>query len=79
LTAQTDTFEIGRNGVTFRAVYEAFTIPDRFDVLYPGSRVVSTGGFSGSGTLNVTLPKDPNDPNDGEIIVAVYGPNPGMA
>ena len=78
--AQVDTFDIGTNGVTFRVEYEAYGIPDRFDVLHKGKRLASTGGLvSGAGALTVRLPADPSDPTNGEVSVAVYGPHQGTA
>lgn len=78
--AQTETYDIGANGVSFDLSYQAYSIPDRFDVIYRGKVLATTGGLiSGGGTLKVALPKDSADPTDGRVIVAVYGPNPGTA
>jgi len=78
--AQTETLDIGRNGVTFTVSYNAYTIPDRFDVIYRNKRIASTGGLvSDTGTLTVKLPRDNNNPRDGLIVIAVYGPDPGTA
>ncbi len=78
--AQEDAYDIGQTKITARLDYEAFSIPDQFDVYRRGKRIASTGGLvSGSGTLNVRIPYDPSNPADGKIIVAVYGPNQGTA
>jgi hypothetical protein len=78
--AQHETLDLGRNGVTFTVDYSAYSIPDRFDVIYRGNRIATTGGLvSGSGTLTVQLPFDATNPKDGLVIIAVYGLDPGTA
>ena len=36
-------YELGQSSGTFRFAYNAFTIPDRFEILYEGSTLLDTG------------------------------------
>lgn len=64
-------FEIGKSGTSFTFTYDALDIPDKFDVLYQGKVIASTGWRGtasentnnhplrgvGAGSMTVNVPK----------------------
>jgi hypothetical protein len=49
------THELGRTSGRFRFDYEAFTIPDRFELIYEGTTLLDTGPVSGNDTRFVSF------------------------
>lgn len=50
----TTVHDLGRGSGTFHFTYDAFSIPDRFDILYDGRTIYTTGGFvSGSNAVDI--------------------------
>ena len=50
----TTVHDLGRTSGTFPFSYEAFSIPDRFEVIYQGTTLLDTGFVSGSATHPLT-------------------------
>ncbi|MGI8856407.1 MAG: hypothetical protein ACR2JW_11700 [Thermomicrobiales bacterium] len=50
----TNVHELGRTSGTFVFSWDAFTIPDKFDVFYQGALLFSTGFVSFTGTHTIT-------------------------
>ena len=47
--------ELGQSSGTFNFTYEAYGVPDQFDVYYQGQLIFTTGGpVSGGGTVPIT-------------------------
>jgi hypothetical protein len=46
---------LGRTSGTFRFDFQAFTIPDRFEVFYEGKLLFDSGVVSGSGSQLLTF------------------------
>ena len=69
----TETFhELGKTGGSFQFSYDAFSVPDQFDIFYQGNRIFTTGGpVSGANTVNVTY----GPGTDTKIMVRVTGPS----
>lgn len=47
-------YELGQTSGTFSFTYQAFSVPDRFEVIYQGSTLIDTGTVSGGATLTRT-------------------------
>ncbi len=72
------TYDVGVRQQPFSVEYEAYSIPDQFDIRYGSAILATTGGLvSGSGTLNASVPATGAEGT--QIIVAVHGPDPGTA
>ena len=64
---------LGRTSGTFQFAYDAFSVPDRFDITYEGNTIFTTGGFvSGSASVNV-----PFNGSSTTVTVTVIGSSPG--
>jgi len=71
----TTSHELGRASGTFPFAYDAQTLPDRFDIIYEGRTIFTTGGFvSGSSSVNL-----PYGGSSSIITVIVTGRDPGTA
>ena len=61
---------LGRTSGTFPFSYQAFSIPDRFEVIYEGRTLLDTGSVSGGATQNLTYTGSAT-----VITVVVTGPS----
>jgi hypothetical protein len=69
----TTVHQLGRASGTFTFRYDAFGVPDRFDISYEGRQIFSTGSFvSGSASVNI-----PYSGSSTVITVVVTGSSPG--
>ena len=50
----TTVHSLGRTSGTFAFTYEAFSVPDRFEVIYEGRTLLDTGSVSGGATHSLT-------------------------
>lgn len=72
----TTAHELGLTPGLVTVVYNAYSIPDQFDIFYNGALVGSTGGMvSGSGTLSFNYPANPST----KIQVTATGQNSSTA
>ncbi|MFN8523366.1 MAG: hypothetical protein U0821_09720 [Chloroflexota bacterium] len=71
----TTVHQLGATSGSFPFSYDAFSIPDKFEVVYQGTTVFTTGGFvSGSGSAVI-----PFSGTDGFVTVIVTGSTVGTA
>jgi hypothetical protein len=71
----TNTYDLTQSCGTVQFQYQAFSIPDQFEVIYNGRTVLNTGMISGGGVLNIDL-----DGGDSPfLIVIVTASNSGTA
>lgn len=61
--------QLGRVNGVFRFDYNAFTVPDRFQVVYEGNTLLDTGSVSGAGSVNL-----PYSGSSTTVTVTVIGP-----
>ena len=66
----TTVHQLGRSSGAFKFQYEAFGIPDRFQVKYEGNTLLDTGSVSNAGVHNLTFAG-----SDTTVTVTVIGPN----
>lgn len=69
----TKVYDLGRNSGTFTFTYQAFSVPDRFQVIHQGNTLLDTGSVSGGATVSLTFSGSPL------ITVIVIGSAPGTA
>ena len=70
----TTVHDVGKSKGTFTFTYDAFSIPDRFQVSYEGASLLDTGSISGGGSRNLTI-----NGTHTTITVVVTGSSSGTA
>lgn len=50
----TSTYDLGKNCGTFDFTYDAFTIPDQFQILFENQILLDTGSISNGTTIPIT-------------------------
>jgi hypothetical protein len=50
----TTVHDLGQSSGTFPFTYEAFSVPDQFEVIYQGTTLLNTGSVSGGATVNLS-------------------------
>lgn len=68
--------ELGQRSGTFQFSFQAFSVPDQFEVFYEGNRIFATNGFV-SGGNTVTISYGPGSST--KVTVVVTGSSPGTA
>src|SRR4051812_12180491 len=66
--------QLGVSSGTFDFSYDAFSIPDQFEVIYEGNTLLDTGSVSGAATVPITY-----SGTSTEVTVRVTGPDPSTA
>jgi len=68
----TTTHQLGATSGTFNFTYQAYSVPDRFDIYYQGTLIYTTGGpVSGGATVPVTF----GPGTETFVTVVVTGPS----
>jgi hypothetical protein len=70
----TNTHALGATSGTFTFTYDAFTVPDRFQVLYEGQPLLDTGFVSGASSRSIAF-----SGSSSTVTVTVTGSAPGTA
>jgi hypothetical protein len=66
----TNTHQLGATSGTFTFRYDAFSIPDRFQIVYEGQTLLDTGNVSGAATRTVSF-----SGSSSTVTVTVTGPS----
>jgi hypothetical protein len=62
--------QLGRTSGTFRYEYQAYSVPDRFQIVYQGTTLLDTGSVSNAGAVNVAF-----SGTSTVVTVTVIGPS----
>jgi hypothetical protein len=70
----TNTHALGATSGTFTFTYDAFSVPDRFQIVYEGQALLDTGFVSGSSSRSISF-----SGSSSTVTVTVTGSAPGTA